>query len=512
MKLWGGRFREPTAAAMERFSQSLTFDWRLAAAEIAGTRAHVHALEQAQVLSAAEAAALTAALGQLERELPAPADVTLAPGPVPNEATGTGEGAGGAFTEPSGRALPPSAFRPQPDPRGPQGARALGWEQREGVQKRAAAPPNFCEDVHSWVAERLAELAGEAAAKLQTGRSRNEQVALDLRLYLRGERPALERRLGRLLAALAAFAQQHADALIPGYTHLQRAQPISLGHHALAYAEMLLRDLGRLADAYARMDESPLGSGALAGNSWGLNRAAAAGELGFSRITQNSLDAVSDRDFACELVFALSLLGVHLSRFAEDWILYSSAEFGYLELGDAYATGSSLMPQKKNPDALELIRGKSARQLGHLQQLLTLLKGLPLAYNRDLQEDKEPVFDAVDTALGCLEIAAGVVETTGVRRDACDRAVNDPALLATDRADRLVAEGVSFHEAHRRVGGMFRSGVSPDLGGLTAAAVVARRSGTGGTAPEQVRAQAARIAAAAAKLGEATRPRMGPDA
>jgi len=458
MKLWGGRFQHAPAAAFERFSESFAFDRRLAAAEVEGSRAHARGLARAGVLTAAEAAALAAAFDQLAAEF---------------------------------EAGPPAL--------------------EEGL-----------EDVHTYIFQRLEGLAGEAARKLQTGRSRNEQAVLDLRLYLRAARPALEQGLGRLLAALAAFADTYAEVIAPGFTHLQRAQPISLGHHALAYAEMLLRDASRLRDAYARMDASPLGSGALAGTPWGLDREAAARALGFSSATQNSLDAVSDRDFACELAFAFSLLAVHLSRWAEDWILFASAEFGWLRLGDAYATGSSLMPQKKNPDALELIRGKSARQLGHLVQLLTLLKGLPLAYNRDLQEDKEAIFDALDTAVACLEIAAGVVATTTVDAAAAARAASDPALLATDLADLLVAAGLPFHHAHQAVGRLiaaaqeqnrdFRTFTAAELAAfapqfdaaavraLSPAASLARRDGLGGTAPAQVRRQAARVAGLAQQL------------
>ncbi|HVB39508.1 MAG TPA: argininosuccinate lyase [Terriglobales bacterium] len=455
-KLWGGRFREPSAAAFERFSESFLYDRRLALAEIRGSRAHAQGLAAAGVLEADEARQIETAFDRLEAEFQA-----APPDPLP------------------------------------------------GV-----------EDVHTYVFQRLEALAPAAARKLQTGRSRNEQVALDLRLYLLDQRRGLEQGLGRLLAALAEFARQHATVIIPGYTHLQRAQPVSLGHHALAYAEMLLRDAGRLQDAYARMSVSPLGSGALAGTPYNLDREAAAKQMGLGAITQNSLDAVSDRDFAIELVFVLSLLGVHLSRWAEDWILYSSSEFGWLVLGDAYATGSSLMPQKKNPDALELIRGKSARQVGRLMQLLTLLKGLPLAYNRDLQEDKEPVFDAVDTAAACLEIAAGVVATTGVDAARGARAASDPALLATDLADVLVDMGVPFHAAHQAVGAIVSKALDEgrDFREFTAAEVVAclppghenaslgnwstltaetsigRRQTVGGTAVAQVEAQAARIA------------------
>ena len=457
-KLWGGRFdpaarRSVQAAEFDRFSASFRYDRRLAHAESRGTRAWARALAAAGILSAGEAAALDAACARLIAEL---------------------------------------AAAPPPDDPG-------------------------IEDVHTYVAQRLEAMAGPAARKLQTGRSRNEQVALDLRIYCLDLRPLCEQALGDLIAAFAAFARDHADVLIPGYTHLQRAQPVSLGHHALAYAEMLQRDRQRLAEAYARVAVLPLGSGALAGCSFPLDRQALARELGFTAITQNSLDAVADRDFAAELLFTLALLGIHLSRWAEDWIFYSSSECGWLALGDAFATGSSLMPQKKNPDALELIRGKSARQTGALLQMLVLLKGLPLAYNRDLQEDKESLFAALDTALGCLRIAAGVVATTAVRPQAAARAVADPALLATDLADLLVAQGVAFRDAHEIVGRIVSATLDADrdfrqlspadlarlapqldpaaVAQLSAATSVARRNCLGGTAPEQVRAQAARLLA-----------------
>ena len=427
-KLWGGRFRQPPDAAFERFSQSFAFDRRLAAADARGTRAHAGVLARAGVLTAAELEAVRAACAAMEAEF---------------------------------AAVPPAD---QPE----------------------------IEDVHTYILQRIEAAAGPVARKLQTGRSRNEQIALDLRLYLRDQRPALAAGLDCLLLALTDFADAQADVAIPGYTHLQRAQPVSLGHHALAYAEMLLRDRGRLADLYARMDECPLGSGALAGTPY-AGREEAARELGFARLTQNSLDAVSDRDFACEFLFALALLGVHLSRFAEDWILYSSAEFGFLVPGDAFATGSSLMPQKRNPDALELIRGRAARPLARLQQLLLLLKNLPLAYNRDLQEDKEPVFDALDSTLASLAIAAGVVATTAVNRERCAAAAGDPALLATDRADQLVAQGVPFHDAHQQVGAAFTDAAAEPSQPDAVLAALARRDCVGGTAPAQVRAQATRL-------------------
>ncbi|MHB8734780.1 MAG: argininosuccinate lyase [Terriglobales bacterium] len=450
-KLWGGRFANASAPAFERFSESFSYDRRLAQAEIRGSRAYAAALGRAAILSAEEVTALTAALDGLAQEL------------------------GGA----------PPAENP-----------AL-------------------EDVHTYVAQELERRAGAAARKLQTGRSRNEQVALDLRLYLLDLQPALLGGLRELISALAAFAAQHAEVLIPGYTHLQRAQPISLGHHALAYAEMLLRDADRVQDACRRMAVLPLGSGALAGTPLAVDREALARELGFAAISQNSLDAVSDRDFAVELVFALALLGTHLSRWAEDWILYSSSEFGWLVMGDEFASGSSLMPQKKNPDALELLRGKSARQIGTLNQLLVLLKSLPLAYNRDLQEDKEAVFDALDTALGSLAVAAGVVRTTQVDAQRAAALVADPNLLATDLADLLVASGVAFRDAHETVGRIVSAAIlakrdfrefsaqelhafAPQLDpaavrALSASASVARRRQPGGTAVEQVKLQAERI-------------------
>lgn len=461
-KLWGGRFRKPIAPEFERFSESYSFDRRLALAEVRGSRAHARSLGRSGILTPEETAALTHALDRIETEL-------RAEGGVPAPAT-------------------------------------------------SAA----MEDVHTWVFQRLEELAGAAAKKLQTGRSRNEQVALDLRLYLLEHRQPLLSGMARLIGNLAGFAAAHADVLIPGYTHLQRAQPVSAGHHALAYAEMFLRDADRLRDAFRRMNVLPLGSGALAGTPLAVDREELARELGFAAVSQNSLDAVSDRDFAIELTFAFSLLGVHLSRLAEDWILYSSSEFGWLVMGDEYATGSSLMPQKKNADALELIRGKSARQVGNLTRLLVLLKGLPMAYNRDMQEDKEAVFDALDTALGCVEIAAGVVETVSVKRERAAECADDPALLATDLADLLVEAGVPFHSAHGIVGRIIATSVeeardyrtftetelnafAPELdaarvAALTAALSVSRRNNLGGTAVAQVKRQAQRVQKLAVEL------------
>jgi argininosuccinate lyase len=416
-KLWGGRFQRPAAAAFERFSESFSYDRRLAAAELRGSLAWAGVLHRYGVLSAEEhnqlSAALRALLAEVRRNgLPAAAMAEMTP------------------AAPAGNV----------SPGGPK-ASAMGSEAAVAI-----------EDVHTWVFQEVERRAGAAARKLQTARSRNEQVSLDLRLYLLDERPRLFSAFAAALESLAGFAEAHAGALIPGYTHLQRAQPVSLGHWALAHAEMLLRDTERLADAYKRIDVLPLGSGALAGSTLPLNREALARHLGFSGVSRNSLDAVADRDFCAEFVFVLALAGVHLSRLAEDYILYSSSEFGFFIPGDEYATGSSLMPQKKNPDAMELVRGRSARQIGRLTQLLTLLKGLPLSYNRDLQEDKEAVFEALDTAAASLHIAAGVIATTEVNRTRAAAAAGDPALLATDLADLLVAAGVPFRSAHEAVG------------------------------------------------------------
>jgi argininosuccinate lyase len=308
------------------------------------------------------------------------------------------------------------------------------------------------EDIHMNIEAELTRRIGDAGAKLHTARSRNDQVALDLRLYLRTECDVLKSRLLELQAALVDLADRNRDIIIPGYTHLQRAQPVYFAHHLLAYVEMLERDLGRVADTRKRLNVLPLGSGAIAGSTIPLDRELIAKSLEFASVTQNSMDAVSDRDFAVELVSALALVAVHLSRLSEDVILWCSSEFAFVTLSDAYTTGSSLMPQKKNPDAAELTRGKAGRVIGDLMSLLTTLKGLPLTYNRDMQEDKEPVFDAVDTVKAALEVFAGMFREASINPDACARAVADPMLLATDLADYLVRRGVPFRKAHELVG------------------------------------------------------------
>jgi argininosuccinate lyase len=307
------------------------------------------------------------------------------------------------------------------------------------------------EDVHMNVEAELTRRY-PAGAKLHTGRSRNDQVATAMRLWLRDQIGENRAAITQLQRALVAWAARDLAVIIPGYTHLQRAQPVLLAHHLLAYVEMLERDLGRLADAAKRADVLPLGSGAIAGSTLPLDRAHVAKLLGFARVSDNSMDAVSDRDFVVEYQAACALLAVHLSRFAEDLILWSSAEFGFIRIGDAYTTGSSLMPQKKNPDIAELARGKSARVIGNLVASLTLLKGLPMTYNRDLQEDKEALFDTAETVQSTVLILAEMLGDIAVNADACRRAAADPLLLATDLADWLVRKGVPFREAHHLVG------------------------------------------------------------
>jgi argininosuccinate lyase len=398
-KLWGGRFDTPNAADMSAFNDSFCFDCRLADADITGSIAWAAALAQAGLLTDAEHNTLVQGLEQVRRE----------------------------FAE--------HRFEPQPGD----------------------------EDIHTAVERRLGELVGTVARKLHTGRSRNDQVATDLRLFCTHATHTLDTRLAQLQHALLEQAEQHTTSLMPGYTHLQRAQPITFAHWCLAYVEMLGRDRARLADALVRLSSLPLGCGALAGNSLGIDRAALAAALGFQHIAANSLDAVSDRDFVAELLFACSLIGVHLSRLAEDLIVYSSTEFGFVELSDAYSTGSSLMPQKKNPDSMELLRGKSGRLTGNLVTLLTVLKGLPLAYNKDLQEDKEPLFDSLDTLDLGLRVGAAAIATMQVNTHRMAAALDD-AMLATDLADELVRRGVPFRDAHSSVGRLVRHALAQHVG------------------------------------------------
>ena len=308
------------------------------------------------------------------------------------------------------------------------------------------------EDVHMNIESELTRRIGAPGAKLHTARSRNDQVATDTRLYCRAEIDITLELLRQMQLALVRKAEEYASVRIPGYTHLQRAQPVTVGHHLLAYVEMLSRDADRLTDCRRRLNISPLGSGAIAGSTINLDRAGIAAELGFDGVTQNSMDAIADRDYILETLFCLSLIGTHLSRLSEDLVLWSSAEFGYCTLSDAHTTGSSLMPQKKNPDVCELTRGKSGRLYGNLVSVMVAVKGLPLTYNRDLQEDKEPLFDSFETVSLALRVNTEMIAAMRINPDKCAAAVSDPLLLATDLADYLVRRGVPFRKAHELVG------------------------------------------------------------
>ncbi len=386
--MWKGRFQEEQSDLLKAYGESVSIDWRLYRHDIRGSIAHARALLRAGVLTGEEFTAIEAGLLEIGAEIDA-----------------------GRFE----------------------------WSRD-------------LEDVHMNIESALTRRIGSPGAKLHTARSRNDQVALDFRLYLRDEALAIWGGIRALQRALVGLAARHPEAILPGYTHLQRAQPVLFAHHLLAYVEMLERDAGRVADARERMDAMPLGSGAIAGSTIILDRAAVAEELGFSRVTTNSMDAVADRDFACELLAALAMLGMHISRLSEDLILWASAEFGFIELSDRHTTGSSLMPQKKNPDIAELARGRTGRLYGNLMSLLTTMKGLPLTYNRDMQEDKQVVFDSVDNIRATLAIFAEMLDAAALREDRALAAAGDPLLLATDLADRLVEGGVPFREAHEIVG------------------------------------------------------------
>ncbi|MGB8169167.1 MAG: argininosuccinate lyase [Chthoniobacteraceae bacterium] len=386
--MWHGRFSEKPAQLLQRYSESISFDWRLWRHDIEGSIAHSAALEAAGLITNAERQQIIDSL------------------------------------------------------------RAIGGEIEAGKFQFKTE----LEDIHMNIEAELTKRIGDAGAKLHTARSRNDQVALDLRLYLRAECDELRELLRDTQRALVELAAANRDVLIPGYTHLQRAQPVYFAHHLLAYVEMFDRDLGRLADTRKRINVLPLGSGAIAGSTIKLDRELVARLLDFPTVTQNSMDAVSDRDFAVELLAALALVATHLSRLSEDVILWSSSEFHFITLSDAYTTGSSLMPQKKNPDVAELTRGKTGRVFGNLVSLLTTLKGLPMTYNRDMQEDKEPVFDSIDTVKAALAIFAGMLRGTRLNAAACAAAVADPMLLATDLADYLVNRGVPFRKAHEIIG------------------------------------------------------------
>ncbi len=391
-KPWGGRFAQATDPQVEAYTASVQFDRRLYKYDIQGSVAHARMLARCGLLSKAEADKIVAGLQEIGREIE------------------RGE------------------FR---------------------------FDPSF-EDIHMAIEARLIEKVGEAGAKLHTGRSRNDQVALDLRLYLREELREIRRLAAGLERALIAQAERHLDLIMPGYTHLQRAQPVLLAHHLMAYVEMLERDRARLEDALVRVEVLPLGSGALAGIGLPIDRRFIARQLRFKAISANSVDAVSDRDFVIEPLAAFALLMAHLSRLAEEIVLWSSAEFGFIELPDAFATGSSMMPQKKNPDVAELTRAKTGRVFGALVALLTTVKALPLSYNRDLQEDKEPLFDSVDTAKAALSVMASLMAELTFSRDRMWQAARDGCLNATDMADYLVRKGMPFRQAHEVVGRVVR--------------------------------------------------------
>ncbi len=443
--LWGGRFAQEADPSFAAFNNSFAFDRRLFAVDVRASVAHCNGLAAAGVISDEEA-------GKIKQGL-------------------------------------------------------------QTVLERAQADDSYFgevafEDVHSFVEARLVEIVGEAGRKLHTGRSRNDQVATDLRLWLRDAMDQLLARVRATQAALLEFAEQNSSAVLPGYTHLQRAQPILLAHWCLAYFEMLARDRERLGEVRKRVNVLPLGSAALAGASFAIDRQRVANELGFETVSRNSVDAVSDRDFCVEFVSACSLVMVHLSRLAEEVILYSTSEFGFFELSDAVATGSSLMPQKKNPDSMELVRGKAGRVFGHTVSLLTMLKGLPLAYNKDMQEDKEAVFDAFDTTQACLEVSALVLRNVKLNVERMRAAASKGMMNATELADYLVRKGIPFREAHETVGRIvvsamekeielgelsldelrsFSSEIESDVfDSLTLERTLGTKSLTGGTAPARV--------------------------
>ena len=388
-KLWGGRFTESANVTFAQFNNSFCFDKRLFEADVRGCIAHCEGLFQAGILTRLESDRIKNGLWTILKRADFDADY---------------------FAD------------------------------------------DTVEDVHSFIESRLIQLIGDTGRKLHTGRSRNDQVSTAFRLWLRDEITDLSKTISALQKTLVVAAENQKDAVIPGYTHLQRAQPVLWAHWCLAYFEMLSRDLERLDEVWRRVNVMPLGSAALAGTSYEIDRESVATELGFEGVTANSLDAVSDRDFAIEFVGACSLIMVHLSRFAEDLILYASSEFQFIELSDAVSTGSSLMPQKKNPDSLELIRGKAGRVFGHQTALLSMMKGLPMAYNKDMQEDKEAVFDTVDTVKISLQVAAIVMENLRLREDKTKIAATTGYLNATELADYLVQKGVPFRTAHDTVG------------------------------------------------------------
>ena len=456
-RMWSGRFSESTSELVAAFSESVSFDQRLYRQDIAQSTAHARMLARVGVLSTADADAITAGLEQVRDEIER-----------------------GAFV----------------------------WKTE-------------LEDVHMNIEARLTEIIGDAGKRLHTGRSRNDQVATDIRLYTRDAIDRLLPLIDTLADGLLGLAEAEADSVMPGFTHLQIAQPVTFGHHMLAWREQILRDRSRLVDARARLNVLPLGSAALAGTVYPLDRHYVAEQLGFAAVSENSLDAVSDRDFAIEFCAAAAMILVHLSRWSEELIIWSTPMFGFVSLPDRFCTGSSIMPQKKNPDVPELVRGKTGRVIGDLNALLVLMKGQPLAYNRDNQEDKEPLFDAIDTVTICLRVYAEMVPHIVVRRDACRAAAAKGFSTATDLADYLVGKGLPFRDAHHVVGAVvgyaaqhqrdlaelsldelrrFSPAIEADVHQhITLEASVSARKTYGGTAPDQVRAAIARARSALAQ-------------
>jgi argininosuccinate lyase len=463
--MWKGRFQQETSGLVQQFGESISFDWRLYPHDIEGSIAHATALHEAGILTKKELSQITAGLKSIRADIDA-----------------------GTFE----------------------------WK-------------SSLEDVHMNIESALTARIGPAGAKLHTARSRNDQVALDVRLYCRAEITAILSLIRNLQRALVSSALAHKDVVMPGYTHLQRGQPVLFGHHLLAWIEMLDRDADRLTDALKRVNVMPLGSGALAGSTIALNREGVAERLGFDRVSRNSMDAVADRDYIAEILFSLALTGTHLSRFSEDIILWVSAEFGFVSLSDAHTTGSSLMPQKKNPDVAELTRGKTGRLYGNLLSILTLLKGLPMTYNRDMQEDKEPLFDSIDTIKITLEVFAEMIAGMQVNAPRVRAAAADPFLLATDLADWLVLKGVPFRKAHEIIGQLTAHSLStgtafPDIpletyqqlspvfdasvfSVLTLDQALKARTATGAPSPANV---ARELAAWSRKLKPASPPRRAP--
>jgi argininosuccinate lyase len=389
-KIWGGRFRQNLDEILDRFNASLNFDKRLYAQDIAGSMAHCRMLAKQGILADEEASQIIEALAEIKRDM-----------------------------------------------------------EKEDFQFDEGH-----EDIHTLVEKALIDKVGAIGEKVHTGRSRNDQVSLDMRLYVR---EAVERVIALIIdmqKELLALAEKHLDVVMPGYTHLQRAQPVLLSHHLLAYYEMLKRDKERFRECLKRVNILPLGSAALAGTTFDLDREMVAKELGFDAVSENSMDAVSDRDFVLEFLFASSLIMMHLSRLSEELVLWSTREFHFVDLPDAFCTGSSIMPQKKNPDLLELTRGKTGRVYGNLMSLLTTMKGLPLTYNKDMQEDKESLFDTVDTVEPCLVVLTRLLKGISFNAEAMNRAVDEGCLVATDLADYLVLKGVTFRQAHEVVGKM----------------------------------------------------------